>query len=150
MNADNKKYYLYAYGQRIPVSEQVYHAYWHYTEKERYFMGKMKQEKFICDPENQIAAFFPGREDSYERLLETDQQFSADETSMEGTVTTSIWLQDLLSGLSEEEKFIIYQLYYLECSEREVSDALHLARTSFQRRKKKLLAKLKALIEKDL
>ena len=51
MSDEQRKRYLYIDGQKVPVSEQVYKAYWEYTEKERYFMGKPKQETFVYDPE---------------------------------------------------------------------------------------------------
>lgn len=69
---NKKEYHLYINGQKIPVSEEVYHAYWQYTEKEKYFMKKLKQEKFLCDQEQSIARFIPSREDSLERLLEME------------------------------------------------------------------------------
>ena len=149
MSTDNKKHYLYVNGQKVPVSEQVYRAYWQYTEKERYFMNKMKQEKFICDQEQQVAVFLPSREDSYERLLESDQQFAANQIPVDVLATSSVWIQELMACLSEEERAIIYQLYYLDKSEREACSALHIARTTFQRRKKKLLERLRTLLENN-
>lgn len=73
MNEGQKKYYLYIDGQAVPVSEQVYRIYHHYARKEEYFTYDLKTEKFSCDQESQIAHFTPSREDSYERLLETDR-----------------------------------------------------------------------------
>lgn len=51
--------------------------------------------------------------------------------------------------LSPKEREIIYQLYVLEKSEREASAALHLAQTTFRRRKKALLEKLRTLLDKN-
>ena len=146
MNDKQEKRYLYIDGQKVPVSEQVYKTYWGYTEKERYFMGKPKQETFVYDPEEQIATLLPSREDSYERLLETDQQFAADDSPVEEQAVSSIWLDGLMRDLSEEEREIIRQLYFLDKSEREACAALHLARTTFQRRKMALLEKLRILL----
>lgn len=51
--------------------------------------------------------------------------------------------------LSPQEREIIYQLYVPEKSEREASAAMHLAHTTFRRRKKALLEKLRTLLEKN-
>ena len=149
MSEDKEKRYLYIDGQKVPVSEQIYKTYWEYTEKERHFMGKPKQETFVYDQEAQVATLFPAREDSYERLLEADQQFVADEAPVEEQVVTSIWMKDLMRDLSKEEREIIRQLYFLDKSEREVCAALHLARTTFQRRKMALLEKLRILLDEN-
>ena len=149
MSEDKEKHYLYIDGQKVPVSEQIYKTYWEYSEKERYFMGKPKQETFVYDQEAQVATLFPAREDSYERLLEADQQFVADEAPVEEQVVTSIWMKDLMRDLSKEERKIIRQLYFLDKSEREVCAALHLARTTFQRRKMALLEKLRILLDEN-
>lgn len=76
MSEKQKKYYLYIDGQAVPVSEQVYRTYHHYGRKEEYFTCDLKTEKVSCDQEAQTAAFTPSREDSYERLLEANQQFA--------------------------------------------------------------------------
>ena len=52
MSEDKEKRYLYIDGQKVPVSEQIYKTYWEYTEKERYFMGKPKQETFLYTLKN--------------------------------------------------------------------------------------------------
>ena len=149
MSDEQRKRYLYIDGQKVPVSEQVYKAYWEYTEKERYFMGKPKQESFVYDPEEEIAALLPSREDSYERLLETNQQFTTADSPVEEQAVASIWLDSLMRDLSEEEREIIRQLYFLDKSEREACAALHLARTTFQRRKAALLEKLRILLNEN-
>lgn len=46
---EQKKWYITVGTERIEVTEEVCHAYWHYTEKEKYFMGKLKQGKFVSN-----------------------------------------------------------------------------------------------------
>ena len=75
MSNERKQRYLYIDGQAVPVTEEVYRAYWHYTAKEDYFTRQLKTERFLADQDTQTAAFTPSREDSYERLLEQDRQF---------------------------------------------------------------------------
>ncbi len=149
---DNKEYYLYINGQRVSVSADVYHAYWHYTEKEKYFMNKLKQEKFFCDQEQSMAKFIPSREDSLDRLLEMETQFAdtASEIPDEAIDKAEILrkLPAALATLTEEELMLIQELFYLERTEREVSKAHNMAKTTLHREKERILAKLKRSMEK--
>lgn len=149
MSEEQKKFYLYIDGQAVPVSEQVYRAYHHYARKEEYFTYDLKREQFTCCQETQTAAFTPGREDSYERLLETNHQFAAGDPTPEEEASSSLWFQDLMRSLSEEEREIIRQLYVLDRTERQASAAMRLARTTFQRRKTALLEKLRNLLKEN-
>ena len=141
-----KKKYLYINGKAVPVSEQVFRTSRHHGRKEEYFIYDLKTEKFSCDQEAQTATFTPSREDSYERLLAANHQFASAGPSPEEEAVSSLWLADLMRGLSPEEQDIITQLYILDKSERQACAALQLARTTFQRRKKALLEKLRNLL----
>ncbi|MDE2443176.1 MAG: hypothetical protein O0X93_00710 [Methanocorpusculum sp.] len=149
MSKEQKKYYLYIDGQAVPVSEQVYRAYHHYARKEKYFTYDLKTEKFSCDQETQTAHFTPSREDSYERLLAANRQFASAGSSPEEEAVSSLWLADLMRGLSPEERDIITQLYILDKSERQACAALHLALSTFHNRKKALLEKLRNLLNEN-
>lgn len=37
----NKEYYLYVKGEAIPISEEVYKAYWKITEHEKYLQKRI-------------------------------------------------------------------------------------------------------------
>ena len=149
MDHTHKKYYLYIDGQAVPVSEQVYRTYHHYERKEEYFTYDLKTEKFSCDQEAQTAHFTPSREDSYERLLSANHQFASAGPSPEEEAVSSLWLADLMRGLSPEERDIITQLYILDKSERQACAALHLALSTFHNRKKALLEKLRNLLNEN-
>ena len=56
MSKDKKQRYLYIDGQAVPVTEEVYRAYWHYTAKEDYFTRQLKTERFLADQDTQTAA----------------------------------------------------------------------------------------------
>ena len=72
----SKQRYLYIEGKKIPVSEEIYQVYYQFARKERYFSEDLKREQLLYDTEQQIVVLLPSREDSYERLLEQDRQFS--------------------------------------------------------------------------
>lgn len=67
---DQKDFYLYIDGKPVKVTEEVYHAYYHAEDKERYFMGKLKKGRTVVDPITKQEHFVPGREQSYEHLLD--------------------------------------------------------------------------------
>ena len=140
---ERANYYLYIDGQAVSVSEQVYRAYQHYERKEEYFFYDLKTEKF----QKETATFLPSREDSYERLLEKDRQFAASGVSVEEQAVSSVWLAALLQRLSEDEKEILYKIYFEEKSERIVSAEMGISKTALHQRKVKLLQKLKNYLE---
>ena len=107
----------------MPVSEQVYRVYQHYERKEEYFSYDLKTEKFQKD----TATFLPSREDSYERLLEKDQQFAAPGKSVEQLAAEHLEAEQVrfcLSKLSKDEQELILQLFYQEKTEQEVGNML--------------------------
>ena len=65
-------------------------------------------------------------------------------------VVSSVWLEEILSLLTDEERQIIEQLYIFGHTEREACSAMNLVLSTFQRRKKALLQKLRSLLEKNL
>ena len=125
---ERANYYLYIDGQAVPVSEEIYRVYQHYERKEEYFSYDLKREKF----QKETASFLPSREDSYERLLEKDRQFAASGQSVEKMVVSSVWLEEILSLLTDEERQIIEQLYIFGHTEREACSAMNLVLSTFQ------------------
>lgn len=56
-------------------------------------------------------------------------------------------LEDALKEIMEEEQKLIWELFYLEKTEQQVSEALHIARATLRYRRDKILAKLKKFLE---
>ena len=91
----------------------------------------------------------PSREDSYERLIETEKQFVANDEPIEEAVMTTIMLENLkvaLKKLDKEEKVLIQALFYQQVSEIELAKKLGIARTTLQSKKYKILEKLKKML----
>lgn len=148
---EGKNFYLDIEGQLIEVSEEVYHEYKRAEEKEQYFMKRLKKGHFIADSDNQKVTYIPSREQSYDKLLELNWEFSAQGESVEDTVLNSYLLEKLniaLHTLTDNERILINELFYLEKSEREVCAALNMAKTTLHHRKKRILEKLRKEIEK--
>ena len=140
---EKANYYLHIDGQTVSVSKQVYRVYQHYELNEDYFTSDLKRERF----QKETATFLPSREDSYERLLEKEQQFASPDLSVEEQAISSVWLEKLFQCLSVDEKTMIYKLYFEEKPERIVSMELGISKTALHHRKVKLLQKLKIFLE---
>lgn len=144
-------FYLYIDGKPVKVSEEVYREYYRAEEKERYFMTRLKQERIVIDQETQTVTIIPSREDSYERLIEANEQFATSDKSVAETVVKAIQLEKLneaLHTLSDEEMTLIKELFYLNRTVREVSEQYQIARSTLQSRKEAVLRKLWNLLER--
>lgn len=139
-------YNIYINGQAIPVSEEVYQVYKHFERKEEYFTYDLKAEKFS----KKTASFLSSREDSYERLLETNQQFVIQEVSVQDQVEKLLDVEIVrkaLSFLNPVEQELINLLFYQEKTEQEVGILLHISQQAVNKRKQAVLIKLRKLLK---
>lgn len=146
---EREKYYIAMDGQVFEVSRELYEAYYKGQRKDKYFTHDLKEEHMRVDKETGQITIIPGREDSYERLLETEKQFAEDAEDVMETAIRAVMLEKLneaLHTLTEDEKAIIHALFYQEISEVELAKQLGIARTTLQSRKYKILEKLKNLL----
>lgn len=147
--AEREKYYIAMDGQVFEVSRELYEAYYKGQRKDKYFTHDLKEEHMRVDKETGQITIIPSREDSYERLLETEKQFAEDAEDVMETAIRAVMLEKLneaLHTLTEDEKAIIHALFYQEISEVELAKQLGIARTTLQSRKYKILEKLKNLL----
>ena len=146
MSKGKNDYHLYINGQAVPVSEEVYRVYKHFERKEEYFTYDLKAEKFS----KKTASLLPSREDSYERLLETNQQFVVQEVSVQVQVENLLnveLVKKALSFLYPEERELINQLFFKEKTEQEVGILLHISQQAVNKRKQAVLIKLRKLLK---
>lgn len=143
--AEREKYYIALEGQTFEVSRELYEAYYKGHRKGRYFTQDLKQEHTRVDKETGEITVIPGREDSYERLLEAEKQFAEEAEGIEDAAIRAVMLEKLnaaLHTLTDEEAAIIHALFYQEISEVELAKCLGIARTTLQSRKYKIIEKL--------
>lgn len=122
----------------------------HYARKERYMEHDLKREVMVIDSENEKIFFCPSREDSFERLCDLNEQFVDESSSTESLVENKMMkekLQKCLLLLSFAERSLIEALYYQEKTERELSKETGVHYSTIHSRKKKILEKLKKLLE---
>lgn len=146
-----KLFYLKVGGRKIAVSEQVYLEYRRSIDREKYFMKDLKQGRVNVDQENMTVTYIPGREISYESLLEADWDFpSADRPAEDLLIRAQLMekLEEALHILSDEEMELIQELFYLERTEREAAKLFQVSQNTVHYRKNKVLEKLKGAMKK--
>lgn len=132
-------------GRKIEVSEEVYKEYQRGQRKERYIMKDLKRGQIRIDGEKITVK--PGREDSVERLIETNPQYFVEESDGPEELLDKKELLECLTKalrtLTDEEWLLIQELYYLERTEREAGKSLHMASSTVHDRKIAILKKLR-------
>ena len=122
----------------------------HYARKERYMEHDLKREVMVIDSEKEKVFFYPSREDSFERLCDLNEQFvdeSISTESLDENIMMKEKLRKCLLLLSFAERSLIEALYYQEKTERELSKETGVHYSTIHSRKKKILEKLKKLLE---
>lgn len=109
--------------------------------KMQYQEYDLKMERTIVDQEGQTVTVIPSREDSYERLLEQDVQFCEESVSAEELAIRNIEIRQLhkaLSLLSDDERYLMEQLYFQERTERELAAQLNLSQNAINKRRQRI------------
>lgn len=135
----SKKYYWKMNGYLYEVSEEQYKKYKKEYDRSR-TLEKQRKEMVIL---------------SFD-ALDTDEYtgesiFADPNIDIENEVVENIMHEKLnraLTQLSEEEIFLIEQLYYLNQSERKLAEILKLSQNAIHKRKHKILMRLKEILEK--
>ena len=150
MNAKRKQRYLYIDGEAVPVTEKVYRAFWHYEDKEDYFMRQLKTPRVIRDKKTQDVVAVPAREVPLDQILVWRRSSATALNDVEALVLSGIWLEQVLGTLTEEERRIVQEFYIGGKNEREACAALGLPKTTFRRREQRLREKLGILLKNFL
>lgn len=138
-------------GHYIEVTDEVYIAYIKGQRKMKYFEKDLKIEREIKDKDGNIKGVIPSREDSLERLIyDNSRQFSDDSKSVECEVQANAYTEKLHSALKQltlDELGIIEMIFYENKKERDVAKILGISQAAVNKRKKRILEKLKKIIE---
>ncbi len=110
----------------------------------------LKIERYQIDYEKKTVIYHPSREDSFERLLEENHQFSAETEGVEDTAVKTVMIEKMLKCLKlldYKEQKLIKELYFKEKSEYQLSKEIGIPRMTLHDKKVKVLTKLKKLME---
>lgn len=119
--------------------------------KMEYQQYDLKVEHYWIDYTKQTVTYLPGREDSYDRLLEENRQFPIDAEDVEDTAVKTVMIEKMLTCLkllTLEEQELIMKLFFKDKSEHQLSRETGIPRMTLHDRKVRILGKLKKLMEK--
>lgn len=132
-----KQRFLKIDGQPVPVSEEVYFEYmrpWWREKKQRIVRQQMEWSiDFFDDGEDENEAVLVDKNTDVQKMVE-------DKLSLES-------LHAALDLLTEDELYIIDELYFKEKTEREVAETVSISQKNVNKKKNKILQKIKKFLE---
>ena len=138
MEEQERTYNLIVKKKRIPVTEEVYKAYYKLKERENY-LDKLAEEKHI----------------SLEACKDSGLQIEYFLASLEESVEDSVIMKEMvakmlrcLTLMDENERILISELFFKGKSERQLSAETGIPQKTINDRKRKILLKLKKILEK--
>ena len=153
--SQNNQFFIRVQGQSVPVTEEVYRAYYRSKRRDRYFEHDIKIETAVYDQAGNVTGYKPAKEDSLDRLMEAGNDYADGCESVEDTAICTIMADKLrksLRLLNEEERDLIEALFFSNdghgMTEQDYADKTGLSQQLVNARKQAILAKLKKFLEK--
>lgn len=146
-----KPYRLPDFKKIYPEASEEVIAVLKITERKmQYQEFDLKAEQTIIDEEKQTVTVIPSREDSYERLKEAAVQFTSQVPGPEELVIRQLEAEQLhraVSCLSDDDRYLIRQLYFEERTERWLAAELGCSQNAVNKRRQQILKKLRCMLE---
>jgi DNA-directed RNA polymerase specialized sigma subunit len=140
------------YRKKYPgLSDEIIEVLQKTDRKMEYQQYDLKTGRHKIDKVTGAVTHIPSREDSYDRLLEENKQFQLESESVEDKAVTAVMIEKMmfyLKTLSNEEQNLIYELFFHEKNERQLSVETGIPQTTLRYQKAKILKKLRKLLEK--
>lgn len=147
----SKKFIMPDFRKMYPDASDEIIAVLRQTERKmQYQEYDLKSEHIRINQKNKTVTYVPSREDSLERLLSIDKQFPVDQLSVEDEVISRLMHESLYAALrllTDDEHCLIVQLYFFGKTERELAELMALSQNSINKRRHKVLKKLRDLLE---
>ena len=132
-----KEYHIYVRGKAVPVSEEVYKAYWKITEHEKYLQRKDWKYDVIpfsaMDYDGHFVDNIIDERIDLEKIVEVKMQIEE--------------LNKALATLTKKERELIEAIFYKEESLRSISKKEKVSYQAIGTRRDKILEKLRKLLE---
>jgi len=138
MEKHEKEYTLLVGRKRIPVSEEVYKAYYQCRDQEKYLDKLADRNNISLD-------------NCVEEGVSVEYRISSAERSIEDDIVDRELIEKMrrcLSMLDLSEKQLIESLFFEDLSERQFSKRSGIAQKTINDQKRRILSKLKKLMEK--
>ena len=140
MDKDKREYFIYVKGKAVPVSEEVYKAYWKITEHEKYLQRKDWKYDVIpfsaMDYDGHFVDNIIDERIDLEKIVEVKMQIEE--------------LNKALATLTKKERELIEAIFYKEESLRSISKKEKVSYQAIGKRRYKILEKLRKLLEDKL
>lgn len=143
------KKYIIKTGTAVEVSDEVYKILRKWDRKIKYVEHDLKKTRYIINQEKATVKEIPSREDSLNRLTDLGFDFADRSTDFRESVTYKIMLEQALEKLSNEERYLITQLFYFGRSERDLVGELKIPQRTSHDKKKRILCKLHEFLKKS-
>ena len=137
MDKDKREYFIYVKGKAVPVSEEVYKAYWKITEHEKYLQRKDWKYDVIpfsaMDYDGHFVDNITDERIDIEKIIEVKMQIEE--------------LNKALATLTKKERELIEAIFYKEESLRSIGKKEKVSYQAIGKRRDKILEKLRKLLE---
>lgn len=137
MDKDKREYFIYVKGKAVPVSEEVYKAYWKITEHEKYLQRKDWKYDVIpfsaMDYDGHFVDNITDERIDIEKIIEVKMQIEE--------------LNKALATLTKKERELIEAIFYKEESLRAIGKKEKVNYQAIGKRRDKILEKLRKLLE---
>ena len=137
---DKKEYYLYVKGKAVPVSEEVYKAYWKITEHEKYLQKKDWKYGVIpfssLNHDGHFADNIIDKKIDLEKIVEVKMQIEE--------------LHKALATLTKEERELMEAIFYREESLRSIIRKEKVTHQAIGQRRDKILEKLREILKDNI
>ena len=134
---EKKEYSLYVKGKGVPVSEEVYKAYWKIIEHEKYLIKKDWKHNAIpfsvLDNDGHFVDNIIDERVDLEKIVEVKMQIEE--------------LNKALATLTKKERELIEAIFYKEESLRSIGKKEKVSYQAIGKRRDKILEKLRKLLE---
>lgn len=132
-----KEYYLYVKGKAVPVSEEIYKAYWKITEHEKYLQRKDWKHNIISfsslDHDGHFVDNIIDEKMDLEKIIEVKMRIEE--------------LHKALNTLTKEERELMEAIFYKEESLRSISRREKVTHQAISGRRDRILEKLRKILE---
>ncbi len=142
----SKKYTI-KNGITVEVSEELHEYLKKSDRKVKYIEKDLKRSKYKIDMKKEKVTVIASREDSLDRLMDTGKDYPMPTSDFRESLIEKLMLEQALEKLNEKERYLIDQLFYLQRTERDLSEELGISQSNINKRKHKILVKLHKLLK---
>ena len=134
-------------GITVEVSDEIYAILKKSDRRIKYIEKDLKETRYIINQKKATVKEIPAREDSLDRLTTLGYDFTDCSADFGEAVLKKIMLDQALEKLSDEERYLITQLFYFNRTERELAAELHISQQNINKAKRRILCKLYEILK---